>query len=191
MLYCQGKTSARVIFDKETVISNSCPVKVECLNQGGQTGTTITVVGDREIGHAHHPGTTETETDPTGNSSDSYSLRLVTCSTGIGCGASSPNNSGEPYYQAQILKNGVYTGLHFGTAGWYSITQMTVVSEGLKLFKISNSTKTLYSKEYQQCPKFEVACDDDCPPGYMRCQNTNYPGYCCIPVHQLHPELIV
>lgn len=32
------------------------------------------------------------------------------------------------------------------------------------------------------CPcKFDVACDDECPDGYLKCSQVAYPGYCCIP----------
>lgn len=27
---------------------------------------------------------------------------------------------------------------------------------------------------------YTVACGDDCPPGHLKCNSTNYPGYCCI-----------
>lgn len=28
---------------------------------------------------------------------------------------------------------------------------------------------------------FNVKCDDDCPPGYIKCEHPRYPGYCCLP----------
>lgn len=28
---------------------------------------------------------------------------------------------------------------------------------------------------------FTVKCDDDCPPGHIKCEHARYPGYCCLP----------
>lgn len=55
--------------------------------------------------------------------------------------------------------------------------------------KISNSINQIY--EYSgQCPCiFNVACDDDCPPGTTKCFSTNYPGYCCLPCNEIAGEI--
>ncbi|QSJ18747.1 hypothetical protein JYQ62_08300 [Nostoc sp. UHCC 0702] len=40
------------------------------------------------------------------------------------------------------------------------------------------------------CPgNYKVSCDDDCPDGYMRCECPGYPGYCCIPCHEIRNEI--
>jgi hypothetical protein len=40
------------------------------------------------------------------------------------------------------------------------------------------------------CPlDFQVACDDDCPPGYIKCNKTDYPGYCCISCSEIKSEI--
>lgn len=50
---------------------------------------------------------------------------------------------------------------------------------GCKLV-ISHEGKVLYEEE-GECPlKFEVGCEDECPPGYLKCSSNKYPGYCCI-----------
>lgn len=28
---------------------------------------------------------------------------------------------------------------------------------------------------------YSVVCDDECPPGYLKCASDAYPGYCCVP----------
>jgi hypothetical protein len=47
--------------------------------------------------------------------------------------------------------------------------------------KITDSTGQLF-KDNGKCPVvYDVACDDDCPSGHIRCKTSTYPGYCCIP----------
>lgn len=49
--------------------------------------------------------------------------------------------------------------------------KITISSQGKKVFE-----------ETGACPvKFKVSCDDDCPPGDIRCEHPGYPGFCCIP----------
>ena len=33
----------------------------------------------------------------------------------------------------------------------------------------------------EKSPTVEVACDDNCPEGYLKCTSDKYPGYCCLP----------
>lgn len=36
------------------------------------------------------------------------------------------------------------------------------------------------------CPvTFNVTCDDECPPGHLKLNSPNYPGYCCIPCSEV------
>lgn len=40
------------------------------------------------------------------------------------------------------------------------------------------------------CPiKFKVACDDECPEGYFRCESSGYPGYKCISCSEIQSQL--
>jgi hypothetical protein len=43
-----------------------------------------------------------------------------------------------------------------------------------------------------ECPNgsFEVACDDECPEGYLKCEIAQYPGYCCIPCNEIKAGII-
>ncbi len=38
--------------------------------------------------------------------------------------------------------------------------------------------------------EFEIACGDECPQGYIRCETPGYPGYCCIPCSEIKGEII-
>ena len=52
--------------------------------------------------------------------------------------------------------------------------------DGCKLV-VSHKGNILYEEE-GECPlEFNVVCDDDCPPGYLKCKSDKYPGYCCLP----------
>ncbi|ARV63371.1 hypothetical protein BZZ01_32755 (plasmid) [Nostocales cyanobacterium HT-58-2] len=40
------------------------------------------------------------------------------------------------------------------------------------------------------CPvHFHVSCNDNCPSGYIRCETSQYPGYCCVPCHEIKSSL--
>lgn len=47
-------------------------------------------------------------------------------------------------------------------------------------FEITDSTGVIYSKVVNRCPEVKIGCDDGCPPGYLKCESDDYPGYCCI-----------
>lgn len=50
------------------------------------------------------------------------------------------------------------------------VTKVSVVDKNAKVIQITgNGTAT-----------WTVTCDDECPPGYMKCECNSYPGYCCI-----------
>ncbi|ARV59147.1 hypothetical protein BZZ01_11295 [Nostocales cyanobacterium HT-58-2] len=41
------------------------------------------------------------------------------------------------------------------------------------------------------CPvHFHVSCNDDCPSGYIRCETSQYPGYCCIPCNEIKSNIV-
>lgn len=42
------------------------------------------------------------------------------------------------------------------------------------------------------CPngKFTVACEGECPEGFIKCGTSNYPGYYCLPCSEIKAELI-
>lgn len=183
--YCTSKNKATVTFlinkGTERVVSSICPVVVEC----SPFSAIITVLGDGEDGNKHVPNVRASETVEGGSLEDKYSLRLVECTVEIGCSSNSPNTqTKEKYYQAQLLRNGIYTGKHYGHIGWYSAAIESVVNNNIN-FKIANSSGVLFEKTYPQCPSFEVSCDEDCPPGHIRCDSAGYPGYCCIPCAEL------
>lgn len=52
------------------------------------------------------------------------------------------------------------------------------IETGCKI-TISNTQGTVYMKQGKYPLNYDVACDDQCPPGYCKCECTNYPGYCC------------
>lgn len=46
-------------------------------------------------------------------------------------------------------------------------------------FTIKDSLgNVIYSNPDVSC-NYTVACDEECPPGYCRCECKKYPGYCC------------
>lgn len=66
----------------------------------------------------------------------------------------------------------VYT-IFFG--GW-TLTATNAIGQQIK-------------RNYNQKPIFNVACGDNCPDGYLRCDCNEYPGYCCIPCSEIKGEI--
>lgn len=57
-------------------------------------------------------------------------------------------------------------------------------SKGGKYLTIKNAQGVeIFKTEVKECGEV-VTCDDDCPPGHIKCQHSKYPGYCCIPCKQ-------
>lgn len=55
--------------------------------------------------------------------------------------------------------------------------------------RVSHNNKLIYVDEGVLPCEFEVSCEG-CPPGFMRCKSTNYPGYYCVPCREIKAELI-
>jgi hypothetical protein len=55
-----------------------------------------------------------------------------------------------------------------------------LISEGESdcIIKVKNKN---FQDTYKCGTEYEVICDDDCPPGHIKCEHNGYPGYCCIP----------
>jgi hypothetical protein len=180
--YCNIGDKATIHITKpneEIVVSRNSPINVEVIDES-TTGVTVRCYGDVESGNSHNPGYAN-YFDVSGTQNDRYSLRLVECTVNIGCGATSPNQYGEKYYQAQVLKNGTYTGFHFDTAGFYSISIIEVVYPIPKFrLKITNNNGVEeFNKTYSSRPEYSVACGDNCPPDKVKVLITAYPGYKC------------
>lgn len=57
------------------------------------------------------------------------------------------------------------------------------------ILNISYKGKQIFS-DVGECPiSFNVGCNDDCPPGHIRCETSAYPGYCCIPCNEIKSEI--
>jgi len=60
--------------------------------------------------------------------------------------------------------------------------------EGYRL-KILKDGATIHQELGKYQPSFNVACDEDCPPGYCKCITTKYPGYCCISCKEIAQKI--
>lgn len=75
----------------------------------------------------------------------------------------------------QLYLNGVNQGVQ----ELFHPSATIVQQAGCSLLIKDSVNNTLFNQTTQQCLPFEVACNDDCPPGYCKCECVNYPGYCC------------
>lgn len=54
---------------------------------------------------------------------------------------------------------------------------------------VTNEAGAIYkSKKGSKCD-FKIACDDECPPGFIKCLKPSYPGYCCIDCSEIKSEI--
>jgi len=174
---------------KEKLKFDNPPINVT-LNSNS-SGNSINIVGDYEQFNSHHPNYFVSWEDPTGNSTDNYSLSFYECGKGGICGASSPNTSGEIYYALHINKNGIDTGNHFNPTGWYSASIANINRDAANLFslRVVDRLGVILTRNYSQNPEYAVTCNDDCPEGTSKCFSTNYPGYCCLPCNEIKAEI--
>ena len=155
----------------ETITSKRAPVTVECRVEEGCPGALITVKGIAEDSNKRIPETKQV-CDVNYKPDDIYSLSFVDCTLAVGCGQDAAN---EAYKQARLMKNGRYTGEHFGTTGWYSagiadidiaIAEIIVSDQGGVIFR-----------EQNRCD-YQVSCQEQCPPEtYCECECGDY--LCC------------
>lgn len=64
-----------------------------------------------------------------------------------------------------------------GTSGDFS----DCVLDGCEITIYDKDGNQIYKKKGESPCKVEVACDDNCPEGYLKCSSDKYPGYCCLP----------
>lgn len=179
MLYCSGKNKASVYYEfadkKDSFISKIVPIKVltGVADSGNDTGNTWIVRG--------------------------RGVNFYDCS---------PTNE---YYEASCsikpsLKAGTYD---FGDRicsliyaycgsniiprqdfGFHPSDVMIIPPSDICKIEIFDSTDNLLFSDTGKCPvKFTVACEDDCPPGTVRCECIEYPGYCCLPCEPTISEI--
>lgn len=53
--------------------------------------------------------------------------------------------------------------------------------KGRCVITVKHQGNTIFTAQGEEPCNFSVACDDDCPPDHIRCEQPRYPGYCCLP----------
>lgn len=71
-------------------------------------------------------------------------------------------------------------------AGSIRARDIKFTPDGISGYKITISNSTggkLFEEKKLNLPPptYEVACGENCPEGYVRCETSTYPGYCCLP----------
>lgn len=47
--------------------------------------------------------------------------------------------------------------------------------------KVMHNQQNIFTISGSTPCNFNVSCDEECPPGTIRCEQPGYPGYCCLP----------
>lgn len=94
-----------------------------------------------------------------------------------------------------------FTGGRAGTFNW-NIVNTVIFTPGFQstnsaqnctnkcTFSVTNENGIIYlSKEYAECPKYTVSCDEDCPQGLTKIETDIYPGFCCLDCKILASEV--
>lgn len=174
---CEGKKKATITLvfadgAKEKIISDNPPVQVTTKQITASSLKKIYVVGTAYNSSCQAlPGYEEYRGEVPLNTQ----VHLVQSSGGI-C----PNG-----VQYHVANAGGSTGTEW-VNGSTSIKEIYIPTSGCQ-FKIDDATGIIYNKllENQACPTYNISCDDNCPPGHMKCCSSSYPGYCCIPCSEI------
>ena len=186
--YCAGKRKATIEVylsnnSKELVVVSPCPAKVTCSEEfiiynhkmnapinktfsNLVTGIEIISTKSWEIAKPDNP-------DFPGDS------RFRTCPL-----PTIDGNRIYSYFDENPDKNGVsfYTD-NSGTCSYkvFFNKQPLTIKDG--------NDNIVYSNPLAKCA-IEVACDEECPEGFIKCKTTKYPGYYCMPCGEIKAELI-
>ncbi|MBD2495009.1 hypothetical protein [Nostoc sp. FACHB-280] len=66
------------------------------------------------------------------------------------------------------------------------VVNMTVAFNGSclgngYLVEVFDKTGRIFKKFFPgEQPEVTIVCDDECPPGHIKCKHNGYPGYCCV-----------
>lgn len=58
------------------------------------------------------------------------------------------------------------------------------------LIKIAHP-QGVFEDFYKKDTQYLVSCGDECPEGFLKCDTSVYPGYCCIPCGEIKSEIAV
>jgi hypothetical protein len=185
MAKCIGSKKATITIEGPLkIVSNNPGVDVELTPPGGMR---ITLAGTGVRSDWVGEPLEVSWVDGSGTPNDSYSLKILTCTLEIGCGAASPSPTGQRCVQARIIKNGQE--VHkFAPLGWYAVSLKEVKKIPAEM-KVIDNTGVIFTKEFAETPKFTISCDDDCPEGQIKGHSNRPPGYCCLPCGDVRDEI--
>lgn len=61
------------------------------------------------------------------------------------------------------------------------VTVIEGPSEDTCLLEVFSPTRKVFERLGNKCPEVKIACENDCPSGFLKCKSTVYPGYRCVP----------
>lgn len=201
MPYCEGKTKAKVNYQfpgglKDIYVSDNPPIdvvveSVSAIQLLAQSTTDLTFDGSTQTTYnftINAPNTVPDNADVfliSGRWDDIGSIGSFT----------SPNipNQHNVYNGVPLLigRSGVVKGTVTNTIiGQCSLTislqwrlstqyRLKILKDGVVIHQITGNGY----------PKFDVSCDEGCPPHYIRCQTTKHPGFCCIPCQGVSQQI--
>lgn len=192
MSYCEGKSKAKVNYQfpgglKDTYVSDSPPIDVvvESVNPEQiltQSTTNSTFDGSTQTTYNFSINAP----DPVPDNADVFLISGRWDDIGSIGSFTSPNipNQHNVYdgIPLHIGRSGIVKGTVTNTIiGQCSLTislQWRLSTQyGLKVLKDGVILHQVTGNGY---PKFDVSCDEGCPPHHIRCEITSYPGFCCI-----------
>lgn len=185
-LYCQEKSEAKVNFTdlnglKDSILVKSCPVEILCNFQeiiyNHLMNSPINKVFDGTVVKAELVDPFQKfSIAPAGIAGYTESSRFLLCPD-VNRAARSDN--------LHVEGNRIYS--YFDAGGEGIGADFYADNEGVCTYRVFVSSQpftildlrknVIYSNP--NVINYTVSCDDECPPGYCKCECTNYPGYCC------------
>jgi hypothetical protein len=170
MSYCDGKAKA-ILYNKGNQIVSEFP-PITLTETHIATGNEIIVEGDAEF-NGVRSGVKANLQDSEGLASDTYRLVFITYGS----------NGIRDYYHAEIIRSRDNLSLGYAGAdtGWYtaSIIKIEPIGGSRCHLEVRDREGRLFYQS-DDC-KYHVACGDECPDGYLKCECDTYPGYSCVP----------
>lgn len=175
MTYCSGRTRATANINwssgnKEIFVSNSPPVEVASVSTRGYS---------LSYRHDVAPNNNNFQNSYNrimflGNFAEPVSYRLVSSSdlkrNDLIVTSGTPSKEDTINITDNIVYGSVLSNLQLISDN-NLLTTVTIT-------EINKNRK--FSITYPGTAQWEVDCDDDCPPGTIKCVCPEYPGYCCI-----------
>lgn len=173
MIYCTGKSRGTVKITwssgtKETVTCDKPPIDIMSITSKNYT---ITYHHEVAPNSSNFQNTYDSSKD-LGELQEPISYTLQSSSDLKVNDLVVTSGSSSTQIIFNITNNNVYGSI---------LSNLQLIESGLLTEVSVNDGKGTVKRKHPGTAEWVVTCDDDCPPGQIKCEHPGYPGFCCIP----------